>query len=131
MLKNLITLALILLLAACSGSYSFKMFSYPEKSEPHENNWTYLGKILVRDPYGVSPTESMEKELEISIENKQGKNLLHEVLKVTGGTFDYNIHWNEESVLIIEVMGNNPKSIEPALLLKYVLNGNKYIRAST
>ena len=131
MLKKQILTTLILVLTACSGSYTFKMFAYPEEAKPHENEWKYLGKILVRDPYGVSPVESIEKEIEISIKNRQGKRLLHEVLKITGGTFSYNIRWNDESVLIIEIMGKNPKEIKPILILRYVLNGKMYIRENT
>ena len=128
MLKWLVSVTILLVLAACSGSYSFKLFSFPEDSKPHENNWSYLGRIIVYDPWGVSSTESVEKKLTITIENRQGELLLDEKHKVVGGTFNYDVLWKGKDELHISIMGAVPESSKPILELDYTYNGKHYVR---
>lgn len=44
-----------LLLYSCARSYSGQDFSFPPGSKPHENDWIYLCKIIVSDPFGKRP----------------------------------------------------------------------------
>ena len=130
MLK-LITLLSFLFLGACTGSYSFQMFTYPSDVPPHESGWLYRGKIVTVDPYGVSPTEPVEKSLIVSIETGAGNTILSDEMKITGGTFQYEVTWQEKEELLISIFGLVPKSEEPIKTLTYHFNGKTFVPKNT
>lgn len=130
MLKLITSFSLIFLLA-CADSSSFKMFTYPGDIPPHESGWLYRGKIVSVDPHGVSPTDPVEKSLGVSIETESGESILADELKITGGTFRYEINWQKKDKLVIRVFGSMPKTQKPIKTLIYHFNGKKYVPDNT
>jgi len=127
--SNIIFLAVILLisLTACKGSYSFNLFSFPPNTKPHENHWTYLGKIVVYDNPAFFSTKPPKKTLEISISDTQGNTLLTDKVNVVGVSFRYHIEWEASDNLLINVSESGQSASNPLVSLNYQLKNNKFI----
>jgi len=123
----LLIVILLTTLTACTSSYSFKLFSFPPNTQPHDNDWTYLGKIVVYDKPGISSTEMAEKTLEITVTDTQGNELLTDHVIVVGGSFRYHIQWESLENLHIEVNAANSTALKPLLSLNYQLINHKFI----
>jgi hypothetical protein len=139
-MKFVIYIILFLLpICSCSRSYTFTAFSYPPTSKPHEDNWTYFGKVLIWDPVGKQPTEKGKRNLEITIHDRNKKVVLHDKITITSASMDAKVRWDQFKHIEIDLFerGNeyskdeyNQKLLQngPILLvtLKYVWTGNQF-----
>ncbi len=138
---TIVQLFFVFLLCSCSRSYTTISFSYPPNSEPHENNWAYIGQILTWDPLGNKSTEKGKRKIEIKIKDKNNKNVLHDTFELECASVDRNIHWEKFENLNIELFekGNqfatdeyNERLIKEGpmhlLTLNYIWNGNGFIK---
>ena len=124
---SIAVLTCLLFLAACSGSYSGYHFSYPPGSEPHENNWTHLGKILVWDPYGKGTTDRAEKKVEITIVDKNKKNILRHKIKQTSASISQEVYWEEFGRITIKLFEVGNKYAEDQYNKHLVEQGPKHL----
>jgi hypothetical protein len=90
------------------GAYSFTAFSYPPKSEPHENNWEYLGKVLIVSQSDGPLTDRSAKNVRITVENKDKKTYLSDEVSFVCGNIGPSIHWDQfsEIEIILSEVGN-------------------------
>jgi len=88
--------------AACSGSeYTGQYFSYPPSSKPYENNWTYIGNIVVWGSSEGSVCKLSKKIVRIAIEDKKGRELLSDKLEFNKGCIRSTIEWSDFSKVVI------------------------------
>lgn len=141
-LKQITVVFLVLFFTSgCSRSYSGFYFSYPAESKPHENNWTYFGKITVWDPFGKKATERAKRKIEIYVYNKNEEKVLYDSIELITASLEKEIIWDKFETLTIKLYerGNefssdeyNKKLIKEGkrhlITLKYFWNGNKFIR---
>ena len=131
MFKRIAILVSLILLNACSGSYNFQVFTFPSGSSIDEGKWEYIGEIIVHNKYGKSPTDPVEKKLDIIIENKEGKSLLKDNITIIGGIFNYKIAWEDHDQINIKIYGETPKSSGPIMELNYTYEVDRYVRKNT
>ena len=91
------------------GTYSFTAFSYPPKSQPHENDWEYLGKVLVISQKEGPLTQKSAKSVRITVENKNKKTYLSDELSFVCGSVESVVHWDRfgEIEIILSEVGND------------------------
>jgi len=134
----------LLFLFACSRSYSGFFFSYPADSKPHENNWTYLGKIIAWDPFLKKPTDKGIRKIQIIVQDKEKNVVLEDKLEFNCAPISREIIWSTLEKLNIKIYerGNpfaedeyNKRLIKegPRLLISllYIWDGEKYIKEGT
>lgn len=113
----------VLVIGACTRSYSSQLFTFPSEVKPHESGWTYLGTVTVWDKSGVAPQEPANKRMTVVIRDADGERLLDEHFEIHGGTFEHRIEWNEVRFLRIETWGTKPQSDKPLLVLNFEFDG--------
>ncbi|MCP3876249.1 MAG: hypothetical protein GY699_24290 [Desulfobacteraceae bacterium] len=131
----------LFLIFGCSRSYSIFFFSYPADSQPHENNWTHLGKIIAWDPRGKKATEQGKRKIEIIIHDKKESKLLHDEIELVSSMLDKKIIWNEFENLQIMLYESGNEFVEDEynkklvkegprhlITLNYYWNGSKFIK---
>jgi hypothetical protein len=70
----LIGLSLIFIVSACSQEqYSFQKSTYPENIQAHESGWMYMVTTVVTTRTSRSMLRIGEKQVEIRIEDNEGK----------------------------------------------------------
>lgn len=137
-------LFILLLLFSCSRSYNGQYFSFPPGSKPHENNWTYLCKVISWDPVGKEPTDKGNRKIQIIIHDKEKNNLLRDEFELVSASINSRIKWENRKHLNLEIYerGNqfaeddyNKQLIKEGprhlITLSYVWVGNKYIKSDT
>jgi len=102
----IVLLILIILsvgIAGCNEKmYSFHSFSYPPNSMPHEDNWEYLGKVVVSSKEKGPLTQKSEKNVKITIVDKNKNVYLSDELKIISAYIEPSITWyNFEKIQII------------------------------
>jgi len=96
-------------IAGCKESvYSFHSFSYPPNSVPHEDNWEYLGKVVVSSKEEGPLTQKSEKNVKITIVDKNKNVYLSDELKFISAYIESSITWHdfEEIQIILFEVGN-------------------------
>ena len=134
----------LLFLSGCSRSYSGQIFSFPPGSKPHENDWTYLCKVIDWAPRGKNATEKGKRKIQIIIHDKNKNNVLWDEFELESASIESKIQWIkfENVTLDLYERGNeyaeddyNKKLIKSGpkhlITLNYVWDGKKYIRSST
>jgi len=81
-------------IAGCSEKmYSFHSFSYPPNSMPHENNWEYLGKVVISSKAKGPLTKKSEKNVKITVVDKNKNVYLTDELKFISAYIEPSITW--------------------------------------
>jgi len=105
----LILLCTSMVIVNCRGSvYSFYAFSYPPSSKPHEDNWEYLGKVIVASNEVGALSKKSKKGVQIIVVNKLKQTVLSDDLKFVCGSIDAKIIWQqfEEIEITLYEIGN-------------------------
>ncbi|MFZ5564048.1 MAG: hypothetical protein ACOZBW_08335 [Thermodesulfobacteriota bacterium] len=141
------TLAIVtamLLLCSCSRSYSGEFFSFPPRSKPHENNWTYLCQVTNWAPFGKNATERGNRKIQIIVNDKNKTKMLEDEFELVSASIRSKITWERIEKLSLDLyeVGNkfaeddyNKKLIEEGprhlITLNYIWDGKKYIKSNT
>jgi hypothetical protein len=133
-----------MLFSSCSRSYSFQAFSYPPDSQPHENNWTYICKVIDWQQTGKRQVEKGKRKIEIIINDRNKNNVLEDTLEIESASIETKIQWAELEQLTLDLyeVGNeyaedeyNKQLIKEGpkhlITLNYVWDGKKYIKRGT
>ncbi len=133
-----------LFLYSCARSYSGQYFSFPPGSEPHENDWTHLCKIIVWDPFGKRPIERGKRKIQVFIQDKDKNNVLTDKFVLESASIESKVRWEkfERITLYIYEVGNkfaeddyNKRLIKAGpkhlITLRYLWDGKKYIKNVT
>lgn len=99
-LGNLYTCLLLFVIAGCqdSGVHSFKLFSFPPGSAPHEKNWDYFGSINMYEPHNGETLRII-----IRVEDNADETLLLDEfsLQLPQNTVDACTKWNNFDTLMV------------------------------
>ena len=87
-----------------NSSYSFKAFSYPPSSKPHEANWEYSGRVIVTSREKGSLSKESEKFVQIIIKDKSKRIYLSDKLKFKCGNIDALIMWDQFEKLEVTLL---------------------------
>jgi hypothetical protein len=134
----------LLYLCAWSHSNNFQVFSFPPGSKPHQDNWTYLCKVIDWAPFGKASVEKGKRKIDIIIHDKSKINVLQDTLEIESASIETKIKWYkfEHITLSLYERGNeyakdeyNKRLIKEGrkhlVTLSYVWNGEKYTKKST
>ncbi len=134
----------LILFSSCSRDYSFQSFAFPPDSQPHENNWSYLCKVIYWQQAGKVPVEKGKRKIEIIINDKNKNKVLEDTFEIVSTSIETKIQWTEFERLVLNIYekGNkyaedeyNKKLIKDGpkhlITISYVWDGNKYIKSKT
>jgi hypothetical protein len=96
-------------LGSCRNtSYSFRAFSYPPGSQPHQDNWEYSGTVVVTSQEKGSLSKKSAKSVYIVVKDKSKRTYLSDRLEFHCGQIDSSIKWDkfEELEIILYEVGN-------------------------
>lgn len=124
------TTLVVLVATGCSRSYTFKAFSFPPESAPHESDWDYYGEIVVLHNRGAPPKESGDKTARVTIINKNKEVVLNDQFQLTGGLFDHEITWLNFNHIVVETYSKSNREITYIDSKTYRYNGKQFNRVA-
>lgn len=127
LILRLTTLLSIALMFACSQSeYTMQYFTFPVETQPHNNNWEYIGKIKVASNKKPITTKSM-KMVELTIHNKSDDVLLKEVFEFNGASIRGEVSWKTFEKLNITLFEVGNKFANDSYNKNLIIKGPKLL----
>jgi hypothetical protein len=117
-------------ISSCSGAeYTTQHFSFPLGTKPHDNNWQYLGMVVVSSAKSGPITQKSTKKVKIKISGKNEQIYLEDNFEFISASIRAKVTWNNFDYIEVELMEVGNKFAKDPYNAQLIKSGPRNLRS--